>query len=151
MHKHLQRLERIWVEPPIFFVTTCAENRRAILAEPRVAEILIREWRAAEMRHGWLVGRYVVMPDHVHFFCGSKQESKSLSDFVGNWKRWRSRAIHALDQPGTASPVQSQTRPTLKGVVPHTLRKDLTMSQTLTSLLVHLIFSTKNPGFQNYS
>ena len=104
MHKHLQRLERSWVEPPIYFITTCTEKRHSILAQQPIAEILLEEWRAAENRHGWLVGRYVIMPDHVHFFCAPCREAKSLSDFVGNWKRWTSRRIHALGEPGTARP-----------------------------------------------
>jgi hypothetical protein len=28
VHKHLRRLERIWVDAPIYFVTTCTKNRR---------------------------------------------------------------------------------------------------------------------------
>ena len=46
----------------------------------------------------------VVMPDHVHFFCAPEKEAKSLSVFVGAWKRWTIRRIHALRRPGTASP-----------------------------------------------
>ncbi len=68
MHKHLTRLERVWVEAPIYFLTACTEKRRKVLARDSAVEILVDEWRAAHARHGWLVGRYVVMPDHVHFF-----------------------------------------------------------------------------------
>ena len=67
-HKHLRRLERVWVESPVYFVTACTRQRRPILADDAVARILTDEWRAAEERHGWLVGRYVILPDHVHFF-----------------------------------------------------------------------------------
>ncbi|MGI8956418.1 MAG: REP-associated tyrosine transposase [Chthoniobacterales bacterium] len=59
---------------------------------------------------GWLVGRYVVMPDHVHFFCTPEREAKSFSDFVGAWKRWTSRRINALSRPGTASPATTAPR-----------------------------------------
>ncbi len=104
MHKHLTRLERAWVETPIYFVTTCTEKRRKILARDIVAEILVDEWRAAHERHGWLIGRYVVMPDHVHFFCAPERDAKPLSDFIGAWKRWTSRRINKLLGPGTASP-----------------------------------------------
>ena len=53
-------------------------------------------------RHGWAVGRYVIMPDHVHFFCRAELDAKSLSDFVGNWKSWTNRAINALGRPRSA-------------------------------------------------
>jgi len=83
MHKHLRRLGRIWVDAPIYFVTTCTCNRKPLLARGEVAKVLIDEWRAAYRRHGWAVGRYVIMPDHVHFFCRPERDGKSLSEFVG--------------------------------------------------------------------
>jgi hypothetical protein len=83
MHKHLRRLERIWIDAPIYFVTTCTRNRRSLLVRDEVAAVLINEWRAAHDRHGWAVGRYVIMPDHVHFFCRPELDAKSLSEFVG--------------------------------------------------------------------
>ena len=70
VHNHLRRLERIWIDFPIYFVTTCTHDRKPVLARYDAAEVLIDEWRAAHDRHGWAVGRYVVMPDHVHFFAG---------------------------------------------------------------------------------
>src|SRR5580765_8810644 len=104
MHKHLTRLERVWVEPPLYFITVGTEKRRKVLARDVVVEILLAEWRFGSKKHGWLVGRYVVMPDHVHFFCTPEREAKPLSDFVGAWKRYTSRRINPLLRPGTASP-----------------------------------------------
>jgi putative transposase len=105
-HRHLRRLDRIWVDSPIYFVTTCTQSRRAVLARPEIAEILIDEWRAARDRHGWAVGRYVIMPDHVHFFCRPEYESKTLSQFMRAWKSWSSRSAHNIlrPQPATAAP-----------------------------------------------
>jgi hypothetical protein len=60
MHKHLRRLDRIWLDSPIYFITMCTKDRRAVLARDKVTEILIEEWRAAHERHGWVVGRYVI-------------------------------------------------------------------------------------------
>jgi REP element-mobilizing transposase RayT len=97
VHKHLRRLERIYVDAPMYFVTSRTKNRRQLLARDEVANILIDEWRAAQERHGWAVGRYVIMPDHVHFFCRPELDAKTLSEFVGNWKSWTSRKIHALN------------------------------------------------------
>ncbi|HAF03218.1 MAG TPA: hypothetical protein DIT76_05740 [Spartobacteria bacterium] len=89
MHKHLRRLERVWIEPAIYFVTTCTKDRKEILATHETAAALIDEWHSARERHGWVIGRYVIMPDHVHFFC------------VPEWKqrRYRTSLAHGNDGP----------------------------------------------------
>jgi len=100
-HKHLRRLERVWVESPVYFVTVCTNQRQTILADAAFASVLIDEWRAAEERHGWLVGRYVIMPDHVHFFCAAEDDAKTLSEFVRLWKQWTTkRIVAAVDNRG---------------------------------------------------
>jgi putative transposase len=102
-HRHLRRLDRIWVDSPIYFVTTCTNKRRAVLARHEIAKILIDEWTLARDRHGWAVGRYVIMPDHVHFFCTPEHEAKTLSKFMGAWKSWSSRSAHKILRPRPAS------------------------------------------------
>src|SRR5205823_7432777 len=99
MHKHLRRLQRVWIDWPIYFITTCTFKRRAILASKEVAAILIEEWRDAHRRHGWAIGRYVIMPDHVHFFCRPERDARMLSDFVGPWKSYTSRRINTRGRP----------------------------------------------------
>ena len=91
MHKHLSRLERVWVEAPVYFVTTCTFHRREILTSPEIAAILIDEWTTARQRHGWAIGRYVIMPDHVHFFCCGDPHSVMLEKFLQRWKEWTSK------------------------------------------------------------
>ncbi|HEX3619519.1 MAG TPA: transposase [Candidatus Udaeobacter sp.] len=93
MHKHLRRLERVWIDDPIYFVTTCTYQRSSTLACEEIAKILIQEWHSARNRHGWAIGRYVIMPDHVHFFCAPELDAKTLPIFVGFWKEWTSKAI----------------------------------------------------------
>ena len=112
MHKHL-RLERVSADAPIFFVTTCTNNRRAVLAGRDLAQILIEEWRTARERHGWVVGRYVIMPDHVHFFCSPELDAKTLPEFVGAWKSWTSRRISKLLRPASATPATTAAATTL--------------------------------------
>jgi len=116
-YKHLKRLERVWVKEPVFFITTCTHHRQAILANAQVAKILVEEWQGALERHGWMVGRYVIMPDHVHFFCAPVAEIgnlgyndsaggigdtvdgmdhpiyKTLSAFMQQWKQWTSKRM----------------------------------------------------------
>ncbi|MDD8017730.1 MAG: transposase [Bacteroidota bacterium] len=92
-HSHLHRLERIWISSPIFFITTCTDNKRLLLSNESTASILIAEWKSAPERHGWHIGQYVIMPDHVHFFCSAGNESKSLSNFMKHWKELTSKRI----------------------------------------------------------
>ena len=64
-----------------------------MLTSAPVVEILKDEWSGAWGRHGWAVGSYVVMPDHVHFFCTDGDQGTTLSRFIGSWKEWTSKAI----------------------------------------------------------
>jgi putative transposase len=92
-HSHLQRLDRIWIENPIFFITTCTNKRRNILANPTTTAILLEEWVHAKENHDWYIGRYVIMPNHVHFFCAPRGEANDLSIFIKFWKEWTSKKI----------------------------------------------------------
>lgn len=95
-HKHLRRLERVWIRNPIYFLTVCTEQRKCILANEMVAAILSEEWQKADLQHGWLVGRYVIMPEHVHFFCVARGDAKLLSEFIRLWKQWTGKGIKQL-------------------------------------------------------
>jgi hypothetical protein len=50
----------------IQYVSCNVDGRRPLLANPEIHQLLIEAWRKADH---WLVGRHVVMPDHVHLFC----------------------------------------------------------------------------------
>jgi putative transposase len=64
-----------------------------VLTIPEVAARLREEWLDAEQRHGWRVGRYVIMPDHVHYFAAPADHASSLSAFMGRWKEWTAKSI----------------------------------------------------------
>jgi putative transposase len=88
---HLPRLDRIWTRQPVFFITTCTASRRRELSTPQVHDICREVWSTAGGQNGWRVGRYVLMPDHVHFFCTPLDVDRSLSLFVGKWKEWTAK------------------------------------------------------------
>ncbi len=93
-HRPLERLERVWASNPIVFVTTCIARRRSIL-NCDAAHTTCREvWSNTERLYGWIVGRYVLMPDHVHFFCAAKRDERRLETFVGKWKEWTAKYCH---------------------------------------------------------
>jgi len=102
---HLRRLDRVWIEPAIYFVTTCVAERVPLLASASAAKVLHEQFAQAPKRYGWLVGRYVIMPDHIHFFCapGGERDPTSLSVFVGGVKMWSARSI--LATTGRAPPL----------------------------------------------
>ncbi len=96
VRRHLRRLDRISdrIAAPLFYITCCVQDRQPVLAQPSVVSILVESWQVAGRSYEWLVGRYVVMPDHVHFFASPQGDgAKSLSAFVGGWKRWTRREI----------------------------------------------------------
>jgi putative transposase len=93
-HKHLRRLSRIWVDDPVYFITTCVADRRPLLACDAAHAILREVWETGSRLHRWQVGSYVVMPDHVHLFCAPGRDAASLSVFVGGWKEWSSKFLH---------------------------------------------------------
>jgi REP element-mobilizing transposase RayT len=52
----------------LFFVTFCTHERRKLLATDAVHAAFVAFASQANSRHNVAVGRYVIMPDHVHFF-----------------------------------------------------------------------------------
>ena len=101
--RHLRRLDRIWTPTEIYFVTTCTAHRRPLLATQEVFNVLCEEWEKAPSLHGWQIGSFVIMPDHVHFFCAPcRPDHRSLSQWVGSFKQWTSKRLLAafnLDAP----------------------------------------------------
>ncbi|MGD9647797.1 MAG: transposase [Pirellulales bacterium] len=101
-HSHLARLDRVWTDQPIVFITTCAHNRRAVLNNAPMHGICREVWRNVESLYGWIIGRYVLMPDHCHFFCSPRSEAQPLQVLIGKWKEWTAkyaRRRHAVSMP----------------------------------------------------
>jgi REP element-mobilizing transposase RayT len=95
------RVDLIYFDQPVYFITFCTRNRRRIPSLGRAQSVLEKYARNAIEKFSVAVGRYVLMPDHVHFFlCGD--DSFLLSPWVGGLKRAISVALDAqqLWQPG---------------------------------------------------
>ena len=76
--------------PSIVFLTVCTAGRKPILAHADAAELLVASWRRAE---AWAVGKYVIMPHHVHLFCAPMGfPAVPLMRWVKFWKSLASRA-----------------------------------------------------------
>ena len=76
---------------PIQFVTVCTKNKRKILDNEHAHKALVEAWEKAD---AWLVGRYVVMPDHVHLFCApAAHEPATLAKWIAYWKSQTSKSM----------------------------------------------------------
>ena len=62
-------------QPTIVFVTICSRKRRSQLANDSVHNALVESWSTAV---AWLVGFYLIMPDHIHLFCAPNGEDHTL-------------------------------------------------------------------------
>ena len=72
----------------IVFLTVCTYARRRILANDTAVTFILRAWQAA---HSWKVGRFVIMPDHIHLFCAPTDDTFSLKQWVKYWKSLSSK------------------------------------------------------------
>jgi putative transposase len=80
----------------IVFLTVCVRGRRRLLARPEIRDLLLTTWREAAE---WLVGRFVLMPDHLHLFCTpAERESMALGSWVKFWKSRASKAWPFADE-----------------------------------------------------
>jgi REP element-mobilizing transposase RayT len=77
-------------DSPVYFVTFCTANRQPLLAATAVYEAFCQYALRGAVEKHVAVGRYVIMPDHVHLFvCGGR-------DFdLGLWVRGLKRVMAA--------------------------------------------------------
>src|SRR5262245_39974941 len=68
----------------LVFLTVCAKERKPWMTNPTVMTSLVGIWR--ENATAWLVGDFLLMPDHLHLFCGLCDLRFSLERWVKFWK-----------------------------------------------------------------
>ncbi len=69
--------------PTIVFVTVCTKDRIKILDDDVIHNRLVKIWNESD---AWLVGRYVLMPDHIHLFVSPNNQEVHLEGWVRYWK-----------------------------------------------------------------
>ena len=78
----------------ILFVTVCTNGRASILANIQMQCKILTAWVNAA---NWIVGRYVIMPDHIHFFCApSKYPAPDFHKWMKFWKRLSTQMMSDL-------------------------------------------------------
>ncbi|MCE5322772.1 transposase [bacterium] len=76
----------IYIQPNhtiIVYLTICTKDRLPWLASPDIHDLLRSVWQEAQ---AWHVGKYVIMPDHIHLFAGLAQDDISLERWITYWK-----------------------------------------------------------------
>jgi putative transposase len=68
----------------IIYLTVCARDRRPWLANELVHQQLRVTWMEATR---WRVGKYMIMPDHIHLFAAETEELYDFDTWVRYWKR----------------------------------------------------------------
>lgn len=77
----------------IVFVTVCTRSRLTVLATPVMHRVILAAWSKATH---WLVGRYVILPDHIHLFCApGVYPPQPLMPWVRYWKSTVAKATTA--------------------------------------------------------
>jgi putative transposase len=71
-------------QPNLVLLTVTTEDRRPWLANAVAHELLRSAWQAAT---AWLVGDYLLMPDHLHAFCAPCDPSFTIEQWITYWKR----------------------------------------------------------------
>ena len=93
----LRRLDRVFVDSPIYFVTACTHDRREILTLD-ITHKAFRTFCLNSPQHGARVGGYVLMPDHLHqFVC---LEGITLADWVKSLKNGLSKTLRSAGHEG---------------------------------------------------
>ena len=80
---------------PLVLLTACTAKRMSVLDNAEAHSILNSLWHDSFTRNGWYVGRYVIMPDHVHLFAMPAGMAIPLNQWVALWKSISSRSITA--------------------------------------------------------
>ena len=90
-------------EPTIVFLTVKTKDRGPWLACEETQNHLLAAWEEAD---AWVIGHYLLMPDHLHLFCAPVKAEFDIERWITYWKscfskrhrrmewRWQSRGWH---------------------------------------------------------
>ena len=102
----------------IVFITVCTKDRKPILASTETHESLIEAWEQAD---AWRVGRYIILPDHIHLFSSpASRDAVNVKRWVAYWKFLVSKKLNTLEgrtacARGHATACPSSTQPHKEG------------------------------------
>ena len=115
MHKlRLKRLQRLFVDQPVYFITVCTHERKCLLDKIYMHEAF-KSFAQEAASHGVFVGNYVLMPDHLHLFATFSSGAVPVSRWVKSLKNSLSKTLR---QEGISAPHWQ------KGFFDHVLRSE---------------------------
>ena len=88
------RLSRVFDRTPLYFVTFNTWNRYPLLANDAVHKFFCNYAHKNQPR-GFVVGRYVIMPDHIHLFVRIGVEQK-LNQYIRLMKQVLTKQIRLV-------------------------------------------------------
>ena len=94
-HRHLAHLQP-FSRHPIVFLTVVTDDRRPLLACHAAYAALADVWSRSPTADGWFIGRFILLPDHVHLFARPAVNAKPLANWIQTWKSLSSRQITTL-------------------------------------------------------
>jgi REP-associated tyrosine transposase len=114
-----KRLEWTYSDCPVYYLTIVAYDRKPIVANADMHSAF-REFADKAANYGVAVGRYVLMPDHIHLFAAFGPEAIPLSKWIKSLKNYLSKTLRLR---GCPSPHFQ------KGFFDHLLRSDESYDQ----------------------
>ena len=117
--ERLHRLERLHIENPVYFITFCTQERMTVLANGQIHSACMGFFAEA-LKREIFVGRYILMPDHIHLFVKLPPPAENLSDWVKSLKNFLSKELR---KNGVPSPHWQ------KGFFDHVLRSSESYSK----------------------
>jgi len=94
----LSRLKKTFFKVPIYFITLCTHERQKLLAGPGAHEAF-RVFGGNAAAHGVCIGRYVLMPDHIHLFVAIATTGPEISLWLKSLKNYLSKMLRATGCP----------------------------------------------------
>jgi REP element-mobilizing transposase RayT len=111
------RLRNIHINLPVYFVTFCTHDRQRTLANNMVHDALAGFAQRGFDEKNIAVGRYVIMPDHIHLFVRGPYDFR-LSNWVSQLKGFLTKQIRC-----SRSLVANEEKPVWqRGFFDHVLR-----------------------------
>src|SRR5438445_3919664 len=113
------RLGRLFDTSPLYFVTFCTHLRKPFLAREEVHAAFVVYSEHGQLELNVAVGRYVIMPDHVHLFVRGSPVFR-LGPWVGLFKQALAKAARLS---------RANTQVWEEGFFDHVLRSNESYSQ----------------------
>jgi putative transposase len=103
----------------IVLLTITTEKREPWLANETAHQLLCQTWSEAT---AWLVGDYLLMPDHLHLFCAPRDLKFTIETWMTYWKREfslkRKRLAGTLAPPISSAADGGARLPTSRLILP---------------------------------